>query len=74
MSDGVPYPLTVPDPHGRPMTWNLYGATFKSPDGQYGFHFYAISDDHAALQLEAIKETAVLDGRIERVIPLGDGS
>lgn len=64
----IPYPLTVPDPQGRPMTWNLYGAHFTSPDGSYGFHFYAISDDHAALQLEAIKETAVLDGRVVDVI------
>ncbi len=71
-SDGVPYPLTVPDPHGRPMTWKLYGVTFDSPDGRYGFHIYAISDEHAALQLQAIKETAVLDGRIDQVIPAGD--
>lgn len=69
---GVPYPLSVPDPRGRPMTWKLYGVTFDSPDGQYGFHIYAISDDHAALQLQAIKETARIDGRIEQVILDGD--
>lgn len=68
---GVPYPLSVPDPRGRPMTWNLYGVTFDSPDGRYGFHIYAISDEHAALQLEAIKETATLDGRILQVFESG---
>ena len=73
MSTGVPYPLSTPDPHGRPMTWRLYSATFESPDGLFGFHFYAISDDHAAMQLEAIKETAALDGRIEEIIPEDNG-
>lgn len=68
---GVPYALRVPDPHGRPMTWKLYGAIFDSPDGCYGFHIYAISDEHAALQLQAIKETARIDGCIEQVIPEG---
>lgn len=66
----VPYRLSTKDPHGRPMTWNLYSATFQSPDGRFGFHFYAISDDHAVLQLEAIKETAELDGQVTTVVPV----
>jgi len=69
---GIPYPLSVPDPHGRPMTWKLYSVSFDSPDGCYGFHIYAISDDHAALQLQAIKETARIEGVVMGVIPAGD--
>lgn len=57
-------PLTVPDPAGRNMAWHLYSVHFDSPDGCFGFYIYAISDDHAALQLQALRETARLGGRI----------
>jgi hypothetical protein len=53
----------------RGMEWRLYGVEFESPDGKFGFNIYAISDEHAAMQVEAIRETAALVGRIEGTIP-----
>lgn len=61
-------PLTVSCPRG--MTWNLYAVDFESPDGKFCFYIYAISDEHAQLQVDAIKENAALVGRIESRIPL----
>jgi hypothetical protein len=55
--------------HG--MVWNLYSVEFVSPDGRFDFYIYAISDDHAQLQVDAIRETAKLNGRIEAVIDAG---
>lgn len=55
--------LTTPDPHGRNMQWSMYAIEFDSPDGSFGFNIYAISDDHAELQLQAIKETARVAGK-----------
>ena len=55
--------------HG--MAWNLYSVEFVSPDGRFDFYIYAISDDHAQLQVDAIRETAKLNGRIEAVIDAG---
>ena len=51
------------------MTWNAYAVNFTSPDGTYSFHIYAISDDHAQMQLDAIKETACIAGQVCGVIP-----
>jgi hypothetical protein len=56
--------LTTSDPLGRQMIWSLYSVGFESPDGKFSFEIYAISDDHAQLQVDAIRETAKLDGQI----------
>ena len=45
-------------------TWYLYSVDFGSPDGKYSVYLYAVSDDHAHLQIEALKETATFSGRI----------
>ncbi|MGE0350916.1 hypothetical protein [Hydrogenophaga sp.] len=57
-------PLTVPDPAGRNMRWHLYSVEFDSPDGCFMFQIYAISEEHAQLQVQAIRETARLCGRV----------
>ena len=64
----IPYPLEVPDPQGRPMTWTPYQVQFTSPEGTFSCHIYAISDLHAQLQLDALKETGRIDGRVCDVI------
>lgn len=56
MKDVKPYK----DPLGR--TWRRYNVHFTSPDGTFGFWIWAISDYHAQLQLEALKETSVISG------------
>ena len=60
--------LTTPDPHGRNMNWNLYAVNFESPDGKFSFHIYAISSEHAQLQVDAIRETATLEGQVLALI------
>lgn len=50
------------DAQGR--KWKKYGCSFRSPDGEYLFHVWAISHEHALLQLQALKETATVDGEI----------
>ena len=55
------------DPVGR--VWHEYGCEFTSPDGVYQFSLWALSYDHACLQLDAVKETAKVSGRIEGVMP-----
>lgn len=52
---GIPYPLRAVDLQGR--VWHPYEVKFHSPDGAYVVHLYAISEDHARLQLDALKET-----------------
>jgi hypothetical protein len=47
--------------HG--MVWNLYSVEFVSPDGRFDFYMQ--------LQVDAIRETAKLNGRIEAVIDAG---
>lgn len=64
-------PLSVTDPLGRNFTWHRYEVEFTSPDGKFTFPLYAISDDHAELQLQAVKETARVSGRTIALI--GDG-
>ncbi len=61
-------PLSVDDAYGRNMKWNLYAVDFDSPDGKYSFNIYAISDEHAQMQVDAIKETASLAGQIAQRI------
>lgn len=58
---GVPHPLRT-ECNGR--QWALYSASYTTPDGRFAFYFYAISDYHAAMLLQELKETAVLDGRM----------
>lgn len=56
--------LETDDPHGRNIKWKLYSVSFQSPDGTFAFHIYAISDDHAQMQVDSIKENAKLDGLV----------
>lgn len=42
--------------------WIKCVASYKSDGGEFSFYFYATSLDHAAVVLQDIKETAVLDG------------
>ena len=48
--------------HG--YNWYPYTVQFESPDGTFMFGIWAISDDHAELQVQAIKETAIVKGRL----------
>jgi len=57
------------DPKG--IVWYPYCVDFESPDGKFSVDLWAISDDHAQLQIQALKETAKLAYRIESVIPAG---
>lgn len=50
------------DPQGR--KWNKYICSFSSPEGKFSFDIWAISFDHAHLQLDAIKETATISGEV----------
>ena len=59
--DHIPYALEYRDPEGR--LWHPYAVKFTSPDGTYECHIYAISDEHAQLQLEALQETGELNGQ-----------
>lgn len=61
----IPYRLSHVDPQGR--VWHPYAVKFESPDGTYECHIYAISDGHARLQLEALKETGHISGQSIRV-------
>lgn len=54
----------------RGFQWNLYSAEFDSPDGRFGFYLYAVSDSHAQLQLDAIREGARLIGRVDSVVEI----
>jgi hypothetical protein len=44
--------------------WYPYTVEFESPDGVFIFGIWAISDEHAELQCQAIRETATLRGRL----------
>jgi hypothetical protein len=61
----IPHPLTYTDPKGR--RWCLYCADFESPDGVFSVYLYAISDEHAHLQLDAFKETGRMLGKVEGI-------
>lgn len=61
MADHIPYPTSCKDAQGR--VWRAYSVKFNSPDGAYECHISAISDDHAQLQLDALKETGRITGQ-----------
>jgi len=63
----IPYALSHTDPAGR--VWRPYEITFDSPDGTYTCHIYAISDEHAELQCQALRETARVSGQTVGVYP-----
>jgi len=65
MTKSVPMPLSV-EVDGR--TWNLFSFRWTSPDGEFSTYFYALSQDHAMMMIEEIKETAVFDGQVVEVI------
>lgn len=44
--------------------WRPYSVEFDSPDGAYSVYLYAISWEHAALQLEALRETGRVAGEV----------
>lgn len=50
-------------------TWLPFSVQFTSPDGEFNFVIYAISMEHAHLQVEAIRETATVGGQIINVLP-----
>lgn len=64
--NGIHNPLQC-EVNGR--TWYLFGVDFTSPDGSYSVYLYALSHDHALLQLDALKETGTVGGRIDGVYP-----
>lgn len=44
--------------------WSKFTCSFTSPDGKYCFELWALSHDHALMQLESLKENAVVDGEL----------
>lgn len=62
----IPMPLSVVV-CGR--EWHPYDIQFESPDGRYSVYLYAISEEHAHLQLDALKETGKVIGKVIRVEP-----
>lgn len=55
------------DPQGR--KWHPYEVIFDTPEGEFGIHLYAISDEHARLQLQDLKETGRISGQTLEVYP-----
>ncbi|ARM83931.1 hypothetical protein [Marinobacter salarius] len=45
-------------------TWNLYSFQYRTQDGLFSGHLYAVSFEHASYVLAELKETAELDGQI----------
>lgn len=62
----LPLPLEHADANGR--TWRPYSVEFDSPDGAFSVYLYAISWDHARLQLDALRETGRVAGEVCGVI------
>lgn len=58
--------LQYRDEKGR--NWHPYSVEFSSPDGTFQVEVWAISHDHALLQVEALRETAVVTGQIVEVV------
>lgn len=54
--------LAFTDLNGR--VWEPYGITFESPDGMFSIRLWAISAEHAQLQLDALRETAEVQGKV----------
>jgi hypothetical protein len=46
------------------IEWNPYSIQFESPDGCFMFAIWAISQEHATLQLDSIRENAAVVGKI----------
>lgn len=63
----IPMPLECIDPQGR--KWHPYGVEFDSPDGKFECVIYAVSDMHAELQLESLKENGRINGQTIGVYP-----
>ena len=53
-SQGVPQPLSLVIDG---LTWRLYEIEYKTPDGTFATHIYAISFEHAQLMLDDLKAT-----------------
>lgn len=62
----IPYPLTYIDTKGR--VWHPYAVAFDSPDGPYECHIYAISAEHAELQLASLKENGRVSGQTIEIV------
>lgn len=63
----IPYTLEYKDAQG--FVWHPYAVDFTSDEGKFSCHIYAISDEHAQLQLAAIKETGVIAGKVAAIVP-----
>lgn len=60
-SNVIPYPLKA---HVGKYDWFPYTIQYSSPEGPFQAHIYAINDYHAQLQLEALKDTGRLIGKV----------
>lgn len=58
----IPLPLQHIDASGR--MWHPYSVEFDSPDGTYSVYLYAISWEHANLQLDALREAGRVTGEV----------
>lgn len=58
--------LKYQDEQGR--LWHPYSVEFISPDGKFMVEVWAISHDHALLQVEALRETATVKGQNVEVL------
>lgn len=58
----VQLPLTHVDAKG--LVWKLFSVEFDSPEGTFSTYLYAISWEHAQLQLDALRETGRVFGEI----------
>lgn len=47
------------------FVWRPFVCSFRSPEGQFQFELHAISLEHAQLQLQSLKENAVVDGELK---------
>ena len=57
---------------GAGRKWKRFSCKFSSPDGTYHFDIWALSHDHALLQLDSLKENAEVVGEIQLEIPCDD--
>lgn len=58
--------LEYRDPKG--LVWHPYSVEFNSPEGTFAVEVWAISYDHALLQVEALRETATVKARIVEAV------
>lgn len=61
---GIPYPLSVPDPQGRPCTWHPYAVRYRTADSICECHIYAVSEEHAAAIVDDLRDTSEVSGRV----------